>query len=250
MKAIAIIPARYASTRFPGKPLVKIGEKTMIQRVYERCKKSEHLSDAVVATDDQRIADEVEDFGGNVIMTSDQHQSGTDRVAEAARVLDLKDQVVVNVQGDEPFVHLSQIEQLVSLFDDESTQIGTLKTRITEHEELVNNNVVKVVSDKKGKAMYFSRHAIPFNRNLIDTEDWLGQTLYFKHLGIYAFRAQTLLKLSKLKPSSLEKTESLEQLRWMENGYNITIAETPFNATSIDTPADLEEVLKKLKTQV
>ena len=245
LKAIAIIPARYASTRFPGKPLVLIGGKPMVQHVYERCQKVFDL--AVVATDDQRIEKAVKAFGGSVVMTSPEHLSGTDRCAEAASILAKRFDfnVVVNVQGDEPFIEPSQLEIIKACFDNDNTEIATLVAPITDSEMLFDQNKVKVVLGEGGNALYFSRQAIPFQRD-IPVADWLRNHQYFLHLGLYAYRADVLGRISQLHASKLEMCEKLEQLRWLENGYKITAALTEHVATGIDTPNDLELLNKKL----
>ncbi|HRZ96503.1 MAG TPA: 3-deoxy-manno-octulosonate cytidylyltransferase [Paludibacter sp.] len=237
----AIIPARYASTRFAGKPLVNIGGKTMIQRVYEQVSKA--LKDVYVATDDQRIYDEVVSFGGKVIMTSDQHRSGTDRCFEALTKLPEKFDVVVNVQGDEPFIQPEQIEELKKCFDDEKTEIATLVKIITEKDGeivLFNPNVPKVVIDNQNNALYFSRSPIPYYRGSEQTE-WLSQHVYYKHIGIYAYRSEVLSQITALPQSKLEIAESLEQLRWLENGFRIKVGFTTVETVGIDTPEDLEK---------
>jgi 3-deoxy-manno-octulosonate cytidylyltransferase (CMP-KDO synthetase) len=234
MKIIGIIPARFASTRFPGKPLVDIGGKTMIQRVYEQAKKASSLSEVLVATDDQRIFDAVEDFGGKVVMTSSSHTNGTERCNEVAASFEAD--VVINIQGDEPFIQPEQINQLADLFLDESVQIGTLVKQIYENADLHNPTIIKAVLSLKKEALYFSRSAIPFLRTP-DTEH-----IFFKHIGIYGFRKAVLDSLVKLPLSSLEKAESLEQLRWLENGYKIQTALTEYNSLSVDVPEDLEKL--------
>jgi 3-deoxy-manno-octulosonate cytidylyltransferase (CMP-KDO synthetase) len=236
---IGVIPARYASTRFPGKPLIDIGGKSMIQRVYEQCVKTSILSDVVVATDDQRIAEHVVAFGGKVMMTADTHQSGTDRCAEVVLKYDGKCDAVINIQGDEPFIDPKQIELLASAFDDESTQIATLIKKISSEEEVRNPNVVKVIANKLNQAIYFSRSPIPYRRNP-------GvEITYFKHVGIYGYRKQILAEITQLSVSNLEQAESLEQLRWVENGYKIILKETDMETIAIDSPDDLAQVLDK-----
>ncbi len=241
MKVLGVIPARYASTRFPGKPLVMINGKPMIQHVYEGVQGIGVLSDVVVATDDERIADCVKGFGGNVIMTQTTHRSGTDRCGEVVEKYIAEGKVydvVINIQGDEPNVEHSQIETLVQCFDDSSTQIATLKKQISSKEELFSPNVVKVVCGNNDDAIYFSRHAVPYLRGA-EPDQWLEKQKYFKHIGIYAYASDTLQKLVKLKQSTLELSESLEQLRWIENGYTIKIEETMVENIAIDTPEDL-----------
>ncbi len=239
MKSLGIIPARYSSTRFPGKPLAEIWGKTMIQRVCEQAALS-NLDELVVATDDERIFDRVKDFGGNVTMTSHSHTSGTDRCAEVAGMPQYSDfGLIVNIQGDEPFIQPAQIDQaLEALIQNENFSIATLARQISESEELFNPNVVKLVFGKNKQALYFSRSAIPFLRNF-PKEDWPGEGKFYKHIGMYAFRKQVLLELAALPPGFLEKNESLEQLRWLENGYKIGIAITEFESFGIDAPEDL-----------
>jgi 3-deoxy-manno-octulosonate cytidylyltransferase (CMP-KDO synthetase) len=237
---IGVIPARYASTRFPGKPLIDIGGKSMIQRVYEQCKKTSVLSDVIVATDDDRIAEHVLSFGGKVIMTADTHQSGTDRCAEVISTYKGKCDAVINIQGDEPFIDPKQIELLASAFNEESTQIVTLIKKIKSEEEVRNPNVVKAIANKNNQAIYFSRSPIPYRRNPgVDIT-------YFKHVGIYGYRKQVLAEITQLPMSKLEQAESLEQLRWVENGYSIVLKETDLETIAIDTPDDLDKVLKML----
>ncbi|MBQ6069552.1 MAG: 3-deoxy-manno-octulosonate cytidylyltransferase [Bacteroidales bacterium] len=242
MRTLAIIPARYASTRFPGKPLALLGGKPVIEWVWECVNKLPMLSNAVVATDDRRIADTVEAFGGRAMMTSDQHRSGTDRCGEVLERLEMKGEeydVVVNVQGDEPFVQQHQLESLVACFDTDGTEIATLKTAIGSKGELMSANNVKVVCDRQGRALYFSRQPIPYLRGAAQ-EEWLQRVRYYKHVGIYAFRAATLKELVKLPQTPLELSESLEQLRWLENGYGIRVCETETGNIGIDTPEDLK----------
>ncbi|MFA9392463.1 MAG: 3-deoxy-manno-octulosonate cytidylyltransferase [Prolixibacteraceae bacterium] len=244
MKFIAIIPARYASTRFPGKPLVEIHGLPMIQHVYQQSLKA--FEQVVVATDDQRIADVVKSFGGNVVLTSSEHPSGTDRVAEAAKLLSehFEFDVVVNVQGDEPFIDPEQLFQIKQCFDDPQTDIATLIVPITSTEVLFDSNKVKAVSNSNGFALYFSRLPIPFQRDYPEQE-WLKHHTYFLHVGIYAYRTEVLDTISKLKQTPLEQSEMLEQLRWLENGYRIKTAHTAHGNIGIDTPNDLT----KLPTQ-
>ena len=247
MKTLGIIPARFESSRFPGKPLVKIGEKTMIQRVYEQCLKTEALSDVIVATDDKRIFDHVISFGGKVQMTSPNHPTGTDRIAEIASKMEGFD-LIVNIQGDEPFIHPQQIEAVLKVFEkNKSAQIATGVRAIKNQLDIENPNVVKAVFGKNGKALYFSRSLIPFLRN-IKKEDWSTITFY-KHIGMYAFRRDALLEITTLTPSRLEKLESLEQLRWLENGFEIFITELPFDSFGIDTPEDLNEAEKIMNNE-
>lgn len=248
MEILAIIPARYASTRFPGKPLIDIAGKTMIQRVYEQVKKATGVQTTVVATDDQRIADHIEAFGGQVVMTSESRTSGTDRCAEAASHFEDTD-IVINVQGDEPFIQPEQIELLISCFQKESVNIATLVKKIDTLEELFNHNIPKVTVTKDMRALYFSRNTIPYLRDAAQTS-WLEKYNYFKHIGIYAFRAETLKQLTKLPVSPLEKAESLEQLRWLEHGYQIQTAETQFQSHGIDVPEDVDRVIELFKSSL
>ena len=242
MRFVGIIPARFASTRFPGKPLVDIGGKSMIQRVYEQVSKV--LADVYVATDDQRIFDAVLAFGGRAIMTSDQHKSGTDRCYEAYSKLSGNFDVVINVQGDEPFIQPEQIETLKDCFKSTETEIATLAKRFTEKdgfEALNNPNSPKLVVNNSNEAMYFSRSIIPFRRGA-ETADWISLNTYLKHVGIYAYRADVLRQLTQLEQSPLEISESLEQLRWLENGFRIKVGYTDVETVGIDTPEDLEKV--------
>jgi len=242
LRFVGIIPARFASTRFPGKPLSEIGGKTMIQRVYEQVSKA--LSDVYVATDDQRIYDAVILFGGKVIMTSDRHKSGTDRCYEAFSKLTEWFDVVINIQGDEPFIQPEQITKIRECFAEPDTQIATLAKKVTEKDsfEILNNpNNPKVVVNLQNEAMYFSRSVIPFKRGS-ETKDWISQHTYLKHVGIYAYRADILRELTLLEQSSLETAESLEQLRWLENGYRVKVGLTDVETYGIDTPEDLEKI--------
>ncbi len=237
-----IIPARYASSRFPGKPLVLIGNKPMIQRVYEQAKKI--LSLVYVATDDERIYDTVISFGGKAVMTSPVHQSGTDRCAEAVtRINDETNEnvdIVINIQGDEPFIMPEQIALLMDCFEDEVVDIATLIRKTESGEDIFNPNQPKVIIDSKGDAIYFSRAAIPFIRDLEKTA-WSQNNVYYKHIGLYAYRTKTLKKITLLPCSYLETTESLEQNRWIENGYHIRTALTKWESIGIDTPDDLNK---------
>lgn len=245
MNFTGIIPARYQSTRFPGKPLVLLNGKPIVQWVYENASKA--LDEVYVATDDERIFNAVEAFGGKVVYTSAHHQSGTDRCAEAAIELSqrIPIDVVVNIQGDEPFIRLEQIEGLKACFDSPSTEIATLIKPITSEEEIFNINRPKVVINQQQEAMYFSRSPIPYVRGYAQAE-WLGLSNFFSHIGMYAYRYDILLELTKLPVGRLEKAESLEQLRWLENGYRIKTARTTFENIGIDTPEDLEQAKKLL----
>lgn len=243
MKIAAIIPARYASTRFPGKPLADIAGKTMIQRVYEQCKQINELAYVIVATDDERIYQNVIQFGGEACMTSTQHLTGTDRIWEVVEKLNLAVDVIINVQGDEPFIQPSQIQNIIACFQDANAAIATLVKPIEQNEVLFNVNAPKVVLDEAHFALYFSRQAIPFLRNE-PTENWLNKHTYYQHIGIYGFRKDVLQKLVKLAPSKLEQAESLEQLRWLAAGYKIKTATTYETTIAIDTPEDLEIAIK------
>jgi 3-deoxy-manno-octulosonate cytidylyltransferase (CMP-KDO synthetase) len=242
MKIIGIIPARYASTRFPGKPLVDIYGKTMIQRVYEQSVKTKGLAEVVVATDDERIAEEVTNFGGKYVMTSSLHQSGTDRCAEVAAQLPEYD-IIINIQGDEPYISPEQIELLSTCFADKDTQLATLIKEIHTEEELFNVNIPKVTINSRNEALYFSRQTIPFIRNA-EKHEWINKHQFFKHIGIYGYRRDVLLAITKLQPSSLEMAESLEQLRWLENGFTIKTKVTQLETIAIDTPEDLKKIAK------
>ncbi|PJJ79084.1 3-deoxy-manno-octulosonate cytidylyltransferase [Mucilaginibacter auburnensis] len=238
MNILGIIPARYASSRFPGKPLVDIAGKSMIQRVYEQAGKCADLTDVIVATDDDRIFDHVINFGGKAIMTADYHQSGTDRCAQVAAIHKDYD-VIINIQGDEPYIEPEQISKLAACFEAPDAQIATLIKRIKTEHELHNPNSPKVVVNKLNEAVYFSRSALPHIRGE-QPENWLEFFAYYKHIGIYGYRADILQQITKLEVSSLEKAEALEQLRWIENGYRIKVAETEFETYAVDTPGDLE----------
>lgn len=241
MKVLGIIPARYASTRFPGKPLIDIQGKSMIQRVYEQALKASSLDKVIVATDDERIAEAVRSFGGEFIMTGSGHQSGTDRCAEVSQQL-ADFNIVVNIQGDEPFINPKQIDLLVSCFDQPDVQLATLIKEIHTEEELFNHNIPKVVINGKQEAIYFSRHTIPYIRNA-EKEQWLNTHQFYKHIGIYGYKATVLHQLTKLQPSSLEIAESLEQLRWIEHGYTIQTRITKLETIAIDTPEDLNKII-------
>ncbi len=239
MKVLVIIPARYASTRFPAKPLAMLGGKPIIEHVYRQAMKA--ASDVVVATDDERIMACVEGFGGRAVMTSTEHQSGTDRCYEALQRVGEEYDVVVNVQGDEPFIQPEQITSLIACFEDENTDIATMvKPFAVEDgiEALENPNSPKVVISREMKAIYFSRSVIPYMRG-VEREEWLKHHTYYKHLGIYAFRSRVLAEVTSLPQSSLELSEKLEQLRWLENGYTIGVATTNRETIGIDTPEDL-----------
>ena len=242
MKFIGIIPARYASTRFPAKPLAILGGKTVIERVYSQVEGV--LDDVCVATDDERIMDAVKVFGGKAVMTSVNHMSGTDRVQEAFTKVGNGFDVIVNIQGDEPFIQAQQLEAIRQCFDDESVDIATLVKPIDDPAVATDPNKVKVVTDRDGKALYFSRLPIPYVRDANGPAP-----TYLQHLGIYAYRYKTLCELVRLTPSTLEQCEKLEQLRWLENGYSIHTASCHYNGIGIDTPADLEHVQNLLSKQ-
>lgn len=249
MKIIGIIPARYASSRFPGKPLVSIEGKSMIRRVFEQASKAKSLDRVIVATDDSRIFDHVKEFGGEVVMTCPNHQNGSSRCQEVVDILKHSDQttnyeVILNIQGDEPFINPEQIDKTAGLFTDKSVEIGTLAKKITSTEELFNTNVVKVIFGTKKNAVYFSRQAVPFLRDFPE-EEWVNHSDYFKHIGIYGYTAEVLSEIVKLKPSRLEKAEKLEQLRWLENGYHIAVEITEFEGVAIDTPDDLSKLTNR-----
>ena len=246
MNFTAIIPARYASTRFPGKPLALLGNKPVIQHVYEQT--SSVLSDVWVATDDDRIREAVEKFGGRVVMTRADHKSGTDRIEEAAEETGTQADVIINIQGDEPFVQPSQIKTLMQLFDNADTQIGTLGKHFENIEAVNNPNSPKIVTDKQGFALYFSRSVIPYIRGAQDNE-WLSHFPFLKHLGLYAYRREVLHEITQLPQSSLEIAESLEQLRWLENGYRIRVGLTDVETVGIDTPEDLQRAEEFLKSR-
>ena len=242
MEILGIIPARYGSTRFPGKPLVEINGKPMVELVYEQAVKSRMLKKVVVATDNDKIFNQVKEFGGEVMMTSPQHQSGTDRCAEIISKPDQQNwDVIVNIQGDEPFIHPSQIDSLCRCFEKPETQIATLIKAIQTNEELFNHNNVKVIINKYKQALYFSRSPLPYCRNFPDHE-WLKQHIYYKHIGIYGYRASVLKEIAALPKTKLEITESLEQLRWLENGYVINTEITTAESIAIDTPEDLMRI--------
>ena len=246
MKFMSIIPARYASTRFPGKPLAVLGGKTVIQRVYEQV--SSVLSDVYVATDDERIFKCVESFGGKAVMTRADHKSGTDRIQEAVEKIATEADVIINVQGDEPFIHPSQIKTLMALFDAPETQIGTLGKPFDNIEAVSNPNSPKIVTDNRGFALYFSRSIIPYIRGK-QQDEWFGEYPFLKHLGIYAYRREVLKEVTQLPQSSLEKAESLEQLRWLQNGYRIRVGLTDIETVGIDTPEDLAHAEEFLAQQ-
>ena len=238
MKSLGIIPARYASTRFPGKPLVRIGRKSMIRRVYERALRAELTDRVVVATDDERIRQHVEDFGGEVMLTYPGHQSGTDRCAEVARAF-ADYELIINIQGDEPFIDPDQVDQLIQfLAAQPALDIGTMARPLEDPDLVFDPNVVKVVFGKNRRAHYFSRSPIPHVRNT-PRDFWPTQSKFYQHLGLYAYRHRALEAISRLEPSPLERSESLEQLRWLEEGFQIGITLTTGQTIAIDTPKDL-----------
>ncbi|MBR3730108.1 MAG: 3-deoxy-manno-octulosonate cytidylyltransferase [Bacteroidales bacterium] len=247
MKVVGIIPARYASTRFPGKPLALIKGKPMIQRVYEQALKAK-LDAVVVATDDARIADAVMDFGGQYVMTSPNHRSGTDRCREALDLLENQYDAVINIQGDEPFIDPRQIRMMHGLISQDDTVLASLAKRVEDEDELFSPNTVKVVMDKEGNALYFSRNPIPFMRN-VDRKDWLSKGVFYKHIGIYAYKAEALRQIAEMQPSTLEMAESLEQLRWLENGLHIRMGITQEENVSIDEPSDIDKAERFVENQ-
>ncbi len=253
MKILGIIPARYASTRFPGKPLAIIEGKSMIQRVYEQVQKAGSLTDVMVATDDDRIFQHITEFGGNVVMTSTEHPSGTDRCLEALLAYQKLNQntidAVICIQGDEPFIQPEHINQLASCFDNPNVEISTLIQPVTTREELFNPNVVKVVKGVFDNALYFSRSPIPYCRKYPENE-WIQHHNYYKHIGIYAYRSTTLQAITRLNQGILESVESLEQLRWLENGFTIFVKETQWQSLAVDTPEDLAQVIEFARKQL
>jgi len=243
MKFIAIIPARYTSSRFPGKPLADMAGMPMIQRVYEQVRKS--VDEIWIATDDSRIFDTVESFGGQAVMTSPDHRSGTDRIQEAYTIIGKPFDVIINVQGDEPFIQPEQIDALKNCFDSREVEIATLVKPFRKEDGfdvLFNSNSPKVVINKKNEAIYFSRSIIPYIRDVHHTE-WLDKHTFYKHIGMYAYRPDVLDEITRLPQSSLEKAESLEQLRWIESGYRIRVGYTDLETIGIDTPEDMEKAL-------
>lgn len=244
MKILGIIPSRYGSSRFPGKPLIDLAGKSMIQRVYEQAKKCADFTTVVVATDDQRIYDHVMHFGGEVLLTSQHHKSGTERCGEVIKDYAAYD-IVVNIQGDEPLIQPEQLSTLIALFKDEKVEIGTLVKKMTTTADIRNPNRIKVVLDAAKNGIYFSRSPIPHIAN-VPHDEWLNKTDFYKHIGIYAWRLQTLQKILALPTSALEQLESLEQLRWIYNGFKIKTAETFIETPNIDAPEDVAAVLDLL----
>ena len=242
MKIIGVIPARFESSRFPGKPLIDLKGKTMIQRVYEGAKRSKLLSEVIVATDDKRVYDEVKRFGGNVQMTSEKHTTGTDRCGEVVENIDCD--IVINIQGDEPLVDSRQLDQICEAFQDENVQIATLGINNVTEEDLQNPNRIKIVCDSNNDALYFSRSSIPNQQNAKDPV--ANDYPFLRHIGLYAYRTNVLNQLVNLKPTTLEKIESLEQLRWLYHGYKIRVVETDIETPNIDVPEDVSAVLDLL----
>ncbi|MCX6304813.1 MAG: 3-deoxy-manno-octulosonate cytidylyltransferase [Bacteroidetes bacterium] len=250
MKFLGVIPARYASSRFPGKPLVVINGKTMIRRVYEQAMRCDKLDKVVVATDSAAIFNHVRMFGGNVLMTGEQHVSGTERCGEVVEKLRQEKETydyVINIQGDEPYIEPEQISQVAACFDNPHTQLATLIKKITTREELTSPDVVKVVADIHGFALFFSRSVIPFFRGK-EQKDWVSATTYYKHVGIYGYQTQVLEKIVALPVSELECAESLEQLRWLGQGYRIMTQVTEYESVAIDSPADLLKITNSTGT--
>ena len=243
---VGIIPARYASSRFPGKPLIDIQGKSMIQRVYQQAAKSKLLHKVVVATDDEKIFNHVKIFGGEVVMTATDHPSGTDRCWDALQQLEEDYQYVINIQGDEPFIEPEQIDELAAILKDDTTELATQMIAVDNYEMLFDKGEVKIVLNKNNEALYFSRVVIPFIKG-VDEKEWHQHHQYFRHVGMYAYRKDILDKITKLPVSSLEKAESLEQLRWIENGFIIKCVITKYESHCIDTPEDVEKVLRLMK---
>lgn len=242
MKIIGIIPARYASTRFPGKPLIDIQGKSMIQRVYEQAKLAKSLTKVVVATDDSRIAEHVLGFGGEVVITKAEHPSGTDRCYEALELSGGGFDYIINIQGDEPFIHPNQIDELASVCDGHS-ELATQMIPVDSHEILFDRGEVKIVLNQNNEALYFSRMVIPFIKG-VDEKEWHKHFPYFRHVGLYAYRTDILKAITQLAPSNLENAESLEQLRWLQHGFKIKLVQTEYDSHCIDTPEDVEKVLR------
>lgn len=240
MRILGIIPARYGSTRFEGKPLALINGKMMIQRVYEQAKKADRLAEVVVATDDERIFNAVAGFGGKAVMTSADHKSGTDRCREVVEKIGAGFDAVINIQGDEPYINPLQINQIAELISDMDTPLASLCKPVHDADELASPNAVKVVFDKNGKALYFSRFAIPYLRNHVERT-------FYKHIGIYAYKTDVLKEISALPQSGLELAESLEQLRWLENGYTVRMGVTEYESFSVDVPDDIVKIEKIFK---
>ncbi len=248
MAVLGIIPARYASTRFPGKPLARINGKSMIRRVYEQCLLAGKPDKIVVATDDERIFNQVQEFGGEVVMTEEEHQNGTSRCVEALSIIEEKTgksfDFIINIQGDEPFINPLQIDKVASLLEKTPVQIATLGKKIDKKEDLFDPNVVKLVTNKDHKALYFSRQPIPHVREA-EMDQWLEKADFYKHIGIYGYKRDVLTEIVALPPGKLEVAERLEQLKWMENGYDIFVDYTDFDSFSVDTPDDLLKFTNK-----
>ncbi len=240
---VGIIPARYASTRFPGKPLIDIQGKSMIQRVYEQAVKCTFLKKVVVATDDERIAQHVRMFGGEVVMTAMHHPSGTDRCWDALQQLGGEYKYVINIQGDEPFIETAQIDELAIALQDGNTELATQMIPVSSHDMLFDKGEVKIVLNDKNEALYFSRNVIPFIKG-VEEQYWHLHHTYYRHVGMYAYRKDILEKITKLPVSALEKAESLEQLRWLENGFRIKCVPTKYESHCIDTSEDVDKVLQ------
>jgi 3-deoxy-manno-octulosonate cytidylyltransferase (CMP-KDO synthetase) len=245
MSTLGIIPARYASTRFPGKPLAMINGKSMLQRVYEQAVKAQSLSDVIIATDDERIQSHAAGFGARSVITKSEHPSGTDRCYEAYLLNNKKFDYVLNIQGDEPFLEPEQIDSLAKICDG-NVEIATQMIKCNNHEVLFDKGEVKIILNHKKEALYFSRNVIPFIKGVTENE-WHLHYNYYRHVGMYAYRIDILEKITELPPSPLEKAESLEQLRWLENGFKISCTETNYDSHCVDTPEDIEKVLKLLK---
>ncbi len=252
MSAIVLIPARYSSTRFPGKPLALLHGLPVIEHVYRNSLTSRLADDVIVATDSETIYEKVLSFGGKAVMTSGNHASGTDRIAEAAAMLDYD--IIVNVQGDEPLIKAEMIDAAISMLDDPEASIGTLAKRVSDHREIFDPNIVKVVFDRKGFAFYFSRAPIPYYRDLFDADAQvykdISGLLIYKHVGIYSYRQKVLQEITRLEPSRLEMIEKLEQLRALEHGYKVKVEETFFETVGVDTPEDLERIEKCLNSSL
>lgn len=245
MKVLGIIPARYASTRFPGKPLAMIAGKSMLERVYEQACKAKTLSKVIIATDDERIKAHASTFGAESVLTAEHHPSGTDRCFEAYEQLGETYDYVINIQGDEPFLHPDQIDSLVRACDG-TVELATQMIKCDSYEILFDKGEVKIVLNSKNEAIYFSRQVIPYIKG-VEEKEWHKHFSYYRHVGMYVYRTDVLQKITRLQPSSLEKAESLEQLRWLENGFRITCTLTEHDSHCVDTPEDIEKVLKLLK---
>ena len=248
MKVLGIIPARFNSSRFPGKPLATIGGKPMIIHVLERASLCKEISRLIVATDNPIIMDTVIKHGYEAMLTAESHPSGTDRCAEILSKIEDEPDICINIQGDEPFLDPDQLSALISCFKNSDCQISTLKHRINNQEELFSPDAVKVITDKNGKALYFSRSPLPYLRDQ-NEESWLSKQDYYRHIGLYGFKAEILKKVSKIEESSLEKAEKLEQLRWMENGFSVFVATSDKPNIAVDTPHDLKKAENYYKSQ-